>query len=165
MKQTVLEEIKKLEPSIGDLGFKNIWILPVKKQPVEEPSVRPLVIPITPVEWNKEIPSVVKADSLYKLIEDKLEIPVAPREPHVSLQIGVYHGRWEALRAQRRISNKLNLPVEIVQQWGYYKVIVKGFFTREETYKYYPEIAGSGLSKYYPDRRKIIFYMSIGNHA
>ena len=31
--QTVIEEMKKLEGSIGKLGLKDIWILPFKKQP------------------------------------------------------------------------------------------------------------------------------------
>jgi hypothetical protein len=41
--------------------------------------------------------------------------------------------------------SKLKLPVEIVKRYEYYHVIVKGFFTREETYKYYPELAGLGF--------------------
>jgi hypothetical protein len=48
------------------------------------------------------------------------------------------------LRAQRRITSKLNLPVEIVEQWNLYHVIVTGFFTREETFRYYPELTSLG---------------------
>ncbi len=44
----------------------------------------------------------------------------------------------------RRITEKLGLPVEIVQQWDYYHVIVTGFFTREQTVRYFPELAGLG---------------------
>ncbi len=40
--------------------------------------------------------------------------------------------------------SKLNLPVEIVKQYDYYHVIVTGFYTREETYPYYPELAEIG---------------------
>jgi hypothetical protein len=43
--------------------------------------------------------------------------------------------------------NKLKLPVEIVKQYNYYHVIVTGFYTREETYKYYPELAGLGYPR------------------
>ena len=50
----------------------------------------------------------------------------------------------EALRAQRRITSKLKLQVEIVQQMDRYIVLIRGFHTREETYKYYPELAGMG---------------------
>jgi hypothetical protein len=41
--------------------------------------------------------------------------------------------------------SKLNLPVEIVKQFDYYHVIVTGFYSREETYEYYPELAGLGF--------------------
>ena len=40
--------------------------------------------------------------------------------------------------------SKLNLPVEIVKQFDYYHVIVTGFLSREETFQYYPELAGIG---------------------
>jgi len=74
-------------------------------------------------------------------------VPAAPpAEPSISLQVAVFHRKFEALKAQRRIINKLKLNVEIVQEYDYYKVIVTGFYTREETYKYYPELAGLGYS-------------------
>ena len=41
--------------------------------------------------------------------------------------------------------SKLNLPVEIVKQFDYYHVIVTGFYSREETFEYYPELAGLGF--------------------
>ncbi len=144
MKQTVVEELKKLESEAVELGLKDIWILPVKKQPVKPPAVRPLVTPVKPVEWKKEIPVIFKADSTHKLLDNKLVVPSVPREPLVSLQVGVFYKRSEAFRARRRIINKLNLPVEIIHQWDLYKVIVTGFYTREETYKYYPQLAGIG---------------------
>ncbi len=42
---------------------------------------------------------------------------------------------------------KLNLPVEIVKQFDYYHVIVTGFYSREETFQYYPELAGIGYPR------------------
>ena len=74
------------------------------------------------------------------LVKDKLKI----EEPKVSLLVGTFTKRTQALRAKKRIEKKLNLPVEIVQQWDYYRVIVKGFFTPEESYRFYPELAGLG---------------------
>ena len=56
----------------------------------------------------------------------------------------MFYKQSDALRAQKRITAKLKLPVEIVKEYEYYHVIVKGFYTREETYKYYPELAGLG---------------------
>ena len=69
---------------------------------------------------------------------------MASPEPTISLQVGVFYKQSDALRAQRRIKAKLKLPVEIVKQYDYYHVIITGFYTREETYKYYPELAGLG---------------------
>jgi cell division protein FtsN len=142
--QTVIEEMKKLEGSIGKLGLKDFWILPFKKQPVEEPPVLQREAPPSPVVWQEEVPFVVKPQTTLKLKEEKMVVKVAPPEPTISLQVGVFHKQSEALRAQRRITTKLKLTVEIVKQYDYYHVIITGFFTREETYKYYPELAGLG---------------------
>ena len=96
------------------------------------------------VVWEEEVPLVVKPLTTIKLKEEKIVAKVAPPEPTISLQVGVFHKQSEALRAQRRITSKLKLTVEIVKQYDYYHVIVTGFFTREETYQYYPELAGLG---------------------
>lgn len=64
--------------------------------------------------------------------------------PTVALQVAVFQKKSQALRAQKKITSRLNLPVEIVVQWDYYHVIVTGFFTREQTYKYYPELTRLG---------------------
>ncbi len=142
--QTVIEEMKKLEGAIGKLGLKDIWILPFKKQPVEEPSVLEREAPPGHVVWQEDVPLVMKPLTTIKLKEEKIYVKVAPPEPTISLQVGVFHNQREALRAQRRITTKLKLTVEIVKQYDYYHVIITGFFTREETYKYYPELAGLG---------------------
>lgn len=132
-----LEEMGKMIPSLGLLGLRDIWILPVKKQeeqiPVsKERQIEQLAIqPIVPGE---------RIDT--SLEKEKLKI----KEPTIALQVGVFPKRTQAMRAKRKIESKLNLPVEIVQQWDYYRVIVTGFFTREETHKYYPELAGLGFS-------------------
>ena len=132
------EELEKLLPSLGLIGMRDIWILPGKieeeKVPeVKQPEPEKPDTTINPVEVMTDVP----------VIEEK---SVAP-EPNVSLQVGVFYKRSQALRAQRKITSKLNLPVKIVQQWDAYRVIVTGFYTREETYKYYPELAGLGYPK------------------
>jgi hypothetical protein len=73
-----------------------------------------------------------------------LEDRPAFTEPSVALQVAIYHRESQALKAQRRIMSKLNLPVDIVKQFDYYHVIVTGFYTREETFPYYPELAEIG---------------------
>jgi cell division protein FtsN len=132
---TSSEEMEKLIPALGLLGIKNIWVFRVKKK--------------------EDIISqvVVRTDTSLKAIKDKINIPVVAEDKHVlaettiNLQVGVFHSRSEALRAQRRITTKLNLPVEIVKEWEYYIVFITGFKTRDEIFKYYPKLAALG----YPD--------------
>jgi len=145
LKQTVLEEFRKHEPTVGKLGFMDTWLLPVKALPEEEPAIMVREIPIKPVQWSKEVPAVLKADITFKLNKATIVAPpTPPAEPAVSLQVAVFNNKFQALKAQRRIIKKLNLPVEVVQEYDTYKVIITGFYTREETYKYYPELVGLG---------------------
>jgi len=124
-------EIENFIPKLGFIGIKDIWI-PQLRRPAE-------IMP----------PVILPPDTAKKVVEEKVEIPaiegkpVVP-EPTIALQAGVFSREAEAIRAQRRISLKLSRPVEIVQQWGYYHVIIPGFYTKEETYKYFPELAGLG---------------------
>ena len=140
IKQEVLNEMKKLQPQIGRLGLKDMWAVPIVTKPVEEPMARQpviiqkaIVLPYTSVRVIREKPRGL-------ILEEKPEI----LEPSIALQVAIYIKQSQALRAQKRIMSKLNLPVEIVKQYDYYHVIVTGFYTREETYQYYPELAGLG---------------------
>jgi hypothetical protein len=141
--QSVMDMMKEEEPLVK-IGFKDIWLLPVKTPPVEQPPVIHPETIIKPVEWKKEIPLIMKPDATLRITEGELVAPSSPLRLNISLQVGVFTKRSEALRAQRRIKSKLKLPVKITQQWEYYKVIVTGFHTRQETYMYYPELAGLG---------------------
>jgi hypothetical protein len=129
---TSLEEMEKLLPSLGLLGIKGIWVLPEK------------------IQEEIKIQVDNQPDTSLIAIDGKIDIPVVPEmkpvlaEPTIILQIGVFHNRSTALRAQRRITTKLSLPVEIIQEWEFSKVIATGFKTREETFKYYPELAHMG---------------------
>lgn len=140
MEKTVLEEIKILMPSISSLGLKDIWILPFRTQAVEEP-------------FNKQTVEIQKAEvhpltTIIPAEEKSLNIIKEAKpekgDPSFALQVAIFYKNSQALRAQRRITSKLNLPVEIVKQFDYYHVIVTGFYTREETFEYYPELAGMG---------------------
>jgi hypothetical protein len=136
------EEIEKLLPALGLLGIKNVWIfLAHKKEDIK-------------------FQAVAKADSLFMPAMDKINLSViakakpvvAENEPVLStptmnLQVGIFHSKSEALRAKRKITTKLNLPVEIVKEWEYYIVFITGFKTRDEIFKYYPKLAALG----YPD--------------
>lgn len=138
--QTILEEMKKLMPSIGSLGLKDIWILPFRTQLVEEP-VEKQVIEVQKAEVQPDT-TIVLAEKKYQNLVKETNPEMAG--PSVALQVAIFHKESQALRAQRRITSKLNLPVEIVKQFDYYHVIVTGFYTREETFEYYPELAGLG---------------------
>ena len=84
---------------------------------------------------------------------DKINLPVvtedkpAPFQSTIDLQVGTFHRRSQALRAQRKIKTNLKLPVEILKEWEYYIVLITGFKTREEIFEFYPKLAALG----YPD--------------
>ncbi len=144
---TVLEEIERLGPGVGNLYLKNEWLATVRTEPVDEP---PAVIPditINPVEWEKSVPPMKKYETRATLTKDKLAAPAPLPEPTVALQVAILHNRRQALQAQKRIAARLNLPVEIVERFDNYYIIVTGFYTREETYPYYPELAGIGFPR------------------
>jgi len=132
---TSQEEMEKLYPTLAFLGLKNFWVLPVKKKEEISPEVivQPDTLKVTAVE-DQALP--VTADD-----------PPVDSIPSIALQIEVYHDKSEALDAQKRIKAKLNLPVEVVQEWEYYKVFVTGFKSTEEANKYYPDIAKLGFPK------------------
>ncbi|OFY65325.1 MAG: hypothetical protein A2Y71_05595 [Bacteroidetes bacterium RBG_13_42_15] len=137
---TVLEAIENLIPEFGRLGMEDAWTLPAKRQLVEEPVERePIVIQKAVVRPDISI-RIVEEERGALIMEEKPEIA----QPSIALQVAVFYRESQALRAQRRIMTKLNLPVEIVRQFDYYHVIVTGFYSREETYQYYPELAGIG---------------------
>ncbi len=138
---TVLEAIKDLLPGFGSLEMEDEWMMemagallaekPAEREPViiDRVPVRPGVSLRVTEEW----PQVL-------VLEEKPEV----KEPSIALQVAIFIKESQALRAQKRIMSKLNLPVEIIRQYDYYHVIVTGFYSREETIPYYPELAGIG---------------------
>jgi hypothetical protein len=129
------EEMEKLYPTLAFLGFKNFWVLPVKKKEEFNPAAS------------------LPPDTIKETAIEEPPFPVTPEEtpvdslPSIALQIDVFHDKSEALDAQRRITTKLHLTVEIVQEWEYYKVFVTGFKSTDEANKYYPDIAKLGFPK------------------
>jgi hypothetical protein len=129
------EEMEKFYPTLAFIGLKNFWVLPVKKQ--EE--IRPQAV-IQP-DTTKQM---VSEDTVLTVVSE--EIPVES-QPVIALQVEVFHDKSEALNAQKMITTKLNLPVEIVQEWEYYKVFITGFHTIDEANKYYSALAKLGYPK------------------
>jgi cell division protein FtsN len=113
------QEAQSYASKIKGLGLSQIQVVPVKIQEELIPEIQQPVIEPKPGE----------------------------AKPAFALQAGVFTSRSQAVAAQKKINSALGLPVEIVEQWDYYRVIITGFATREETYKYYPELAGLGYSK------------------
>lgn len=147
-----LEDIESLIPALGLLGIKDLWVFRGKKEemnskigtladsslkPIDDKDSRPQVTELTDTSLNSgkakmNLSSVMKA---------------AGETTTINLQVGTFHKLSQALRAKRRIRNRLNLPVEIVTEWEYYIVFITGFHTREEIFKFYPKLASLG----YPD--------------
>jgi len=132
-----VEEMEKIIPSLGFLGINDIWMLPATETR-EAPEREDTRIAGTDRIRAPRLGGI-KTDT--DLVKEGLQI----EEPAVSLQVGLYPKRIQAVRAKRKIENKLNRNVEIIEQWDYYRVIVTGFFTPEETYPYYPKLAGMGF--------------------
>lgn len=136
---TSMQEMERLIPLLGLLGIKKLWAFQIRDK--EEIKNQVVVLP----------------DTSLKIVENKIELPVIAEEKPVlaestfDLQVGVFYRRSKALRAQRRITTKLNMPVKIVKEWEYYIVFITGFKTREEIFKYYPKLAALG----YPDNYMI----------
>jgi hypothetical protein len=84
------------------------------------------------------------------------EVAPPPPVPRFILHAASYPKLSQAERAKQKIERKLRLPVEILEEWDRYRVVVTGFFTREETYPYYPELAGLGFSDIFVYEKPLI---------
>jgi hypothetical protein len=93
------------------------------------------------------IPGVIPVVVPEMIMEDTVQAEPEVEKPRISLQAGVFPKLSMAMKAKKRIESKLNLTVEIVQEWDYYRVLVRGFYTVQETYKYYPELVGLGYDR------------------
>lgn len=130
-----MEEMEKFYSTLAFLGLRDFWVLHFKKH--EE------------IAQKKAGP----ADTIIRPVIEKRDFPVADENlpdsttASIVLQIDVFHNKSEALNAKKIITNKLNLSVEIVQVWKYYKVFVTGIHTREEADKYFIAIAKLGYPK------------------
>jgi hypothetical protein len=129
------EEIEKFYSRLAFLGIKDFWVLPVRKR--EEISQQKV----------EQTDTVIKPGSEKPVLPDDSKKTPALIQPTVVLQIDVFRNKSEAMNAQKIITSKLNLPVEIVQEWNYYKVFVTGFQSTDEANKYFIAIAQLGYRK------------------
>lgn len=132
------EELEKTITALGFLGLGKVW--------VRYPKIQQTIVADSGLTnrnlINDTLPLAIKNDSI--IPEGKMNINDTIR---VALMVGVFHEKADALMARRRIESKFNLKVTIIQEWEYYKVIVSGFRSVQETVPYYPQLAKLG----YPD--------------
>jgi len=140
-----IEEIEKIIPALGLVGIRDFWIRPARKE-------------IEALDYVD-----LQSDTTQKNFEEKIALPAGPAGPDsliteespaespdiYALEIGVFHKKNRAIKAQDKVISKLKLPVEIVEQWNDYHVIISGFNNKTEINKYIPEIAKMGFSEIY----------------
>jgi len=120
------EEMEEMMPMLFAHGYKDVWLLP----------------------FNEKIEMPYNAETIRQLVKVELA-PLANSAPTVALQVGAFFKKRDALRAAKKISQGTGRNTEVVKQWDFYSVFVTGFYTREETHKYYPEIVTIGYPEIY----------------
>jgi cell division protein FtsN len=144
-------DIERLLPTLGMMGLRDLWVPPVKAaESVEKP-----IVPADTIKPKVEEPpadTIRNAPVVILEIKPEVRPGEKPEEkaeevPPVSMRVGEFLKKSQALKAQRKIQKMIGLESEITERWGYYYIIIGGFYTREETYKYYPELAGIGLTR------------------
>jgi cell division protein FtsN len=137
-------EVREIIPVLRKYGFDDITVLHDGASQLA-PAIQYVPAPAVdlPVEQDKAEQQEAVTDQPVKKEETA---PAPPPVPRFVLHAGSYYRKAEAERARQRIQRRLNRPVEVVEEWETYRVIVTGFFKREETYPYYPELAGMGFT-------------------
>jgi len=153
-------EVREFIPLLRKYGFDDISVLHESEtgiMPVVPASITPAVD--IPEEPEKAVPLI--KNELPEIVPDLPVVvdevaPPPPPVPRFVLHAGSYYRKAEAERAKLKIERKLKLPVEIVEEWDIYRVMITGFFTREETYPYYPELAGLGFTDIFVYEKPLI---------
>jgi hypothetical protein len=129
------EEMEEFYSSLSFLGIKNFWAFPVRKK-------------------EEMVPEAAgQSDTTNNPLSESNPLPVDSGEdsvmnqPNIVLQVDVFHNKSDAIDAQKKITAKLNLPVEVVQEWEYFKVFVTGFHSIDEANKYFSVVAKLGYPK------------------
>ncbi len=155
-------EVRDFIPLMRKYGFTDILV--IHQDETELVPVAPALMPPAAVEPQPGVllpaeepvvqqqPEVVVPEK--PAVEKEIVPP--PPVPRFILHAASYPKRSQAERAKLKIERKLKLPVEIMEEWDRYRVVVTGFFTREETYPYYPELAGLGFSDIFVYEKPLI---------
>ncbi len=141
--------MREFIPLLRKYGFENITVLhesetglatvvpPVPAPVVEIPAEEKVIEPVQDVQ-----PEIIPDQPV--IVEEMA--PTPPPAPRFVLHAGSYYRLREAERAKQRIERRISMPVQILEEWGTWRVVITGFYTREETYPYYPELAGLGFT-------------------
>lgn len=124
-------EVRSFLPLLQKHGFTNVQVIPDEGTLIIPMAPQVEVIPAEPVE---EVTPVIT-------VPEELPAP-----PVFCLNVATFYKLVQAEKAKRKVEKKLNVPVEIIKEWDSYRVVLTGFRSREETYPYYPELAGLGFS-------------------
>ncbi len=142
-------EVREFIPLLRKHGFADILVL--HQDEFGLAPVAPAVLPPAAVEPEQpEVPVQAEVPVVEK------EVAPPPPVPRFIIHVASYPRRPQAERAKLKIQRTLMLPVEIIEDWDRYRVVVTGFFTREETYPYYPELAGLGFSDIFVFEKPVI---------
>jgi len=151
-------EVRDFIPLLKEHGFTDILVIhesetglvPVPQQIQIQPE-QPVQVEVPELPEEPEEIVVEQPEEPEIIIEE-----TPPPEPIFILHAGSYYKLAQAEKAKRKIESKLKRPAEIIQEWETYKVIIPGFYTREETYPYYPELAGMGFTDIFVYEKPLI---------
>jgi cell division protein FtsN len=158
-------DIREFIPLLQERGFTDILVLhqteeglvPVVPVVIPEAAEAPAEPGMKEIPVPQVLPEPAEAAPEQPVFEEEI-VPPPPTAPlpRFLLHAGNYRKLSDAERAKKKIERRLNLPVEIIEDWDSYRVVVTGFFTREETYPYYPELAGLGFSDIFVYEKPLI---------
>jgi len=142
-------EVRDFIPLLKKHGFTDILVIHE-----DEIGLAPVTqaIPVQPEQAEQPEQQQEVTVEQPEVVEEIL----TPPEPIFILHAASYYRLAAVEKAKRKIEKKLNLPVEIISEWDSYKVIIPGFYTREETYPYYPELAGMGFTDIFVYEKPLI---------
>jgi len=151
-------EVREFIPLLKEHGFTDILVIHESEAGLAPVIQDMQVQPEQPVQVEVPVlPDEPEEIAVEKPVEPEIIIEEAPPpEPIFILHAGSYYKLSQAEKAKRKIENRLKRPVEIVPEWDSFKVIIPGFYTREETYPYYPELAGLGFTDIFVYEKPLI---------
>lgn len=122
------EDIGRMVPEFRNAGVDDFWIVP--SEFIIYHDIKPVnTLPVIDVCPGQ-----------------KVGIRPAPSigEPTICIRVAVFESRWRAEYARKRISLKLDQPAEVLDRYDQYWTVIPGFYKPQETYRFYPELAGLG---------------------